>query len=41
MEYFNIQRPTITKHVKNIFESGELDEEVVSSILELTCASED
>lgn len=33
---FGVQRPAITKHLKNIFESGELDEEVVSSILEHT-----
>ncbi len=35
-ELFNIQRPAITKHLKNIFESGELDEKEVSSILEHT-----
>jgi hypothetical protein len=33
---FGVQRPAITKHLKNIFESGELDEQVVSSILEHT-----
>jgi len=33
---FGVQRPAITKHLKNIFESGELNEEVVSSILEHT-----
>jgi len=33
---FGVQRPAITKHLKNIFESGELEEEVVCSILELT-----
>ena len=33
---FNVQRPAITKHLKNIFESGELDENSVSSILEHT-----
>ena len=33
---FNVQRPTITKHLKNIFESGELAEQVVSAILEHT-----
>ena len=32
---FDVQRPAITKHLKNIFESGELDEKVVCSILEL------
>ncbi len=33
---FGTQRPAITKHLRNIFNSGELDEKVVSSILELT-----
>jgi hypothetical protein len=31
-----VQRPAVTKHLKNIFEAGELIEEVVSSILEHT-----
>ncbi|MEI3038398.1 MAG: virulence RhuM family protein [Victivallales bacterium] len=31
---FGVQRPAITKHLKNIFESGELQEDVVCSILE-------
>jgi len=31
-----MQRPAITKHLSNIFESGELEEKVVSSILEHT-----
>jgi hypothetical protein len=35
-ELFGVQRPAITKHLKSIFESGELEEKVVSSILELT-----
>jgi len=35
-DLFGVQRPAITKHLKNIFESGELREEVVSSILEHT-----
>jgi hypothetical protein len=35
-ELFGVQRPAITKHLKNIFESCELQEEVVSSILEHT-----
>ena len=35
-EVFGTQRPAITKHLKNIFETGELKEEVVSSILEHT-----
>jgi hypothetical protein len=33
---FGTQRPAITKHLGNIFNSGELDENVVSSILEHT-----
>ena len=33
---FGVQRPAITKHLKNIFESKELVEESVSSILEHT-----
>ena len=33
---FGVQRPSITKHLKNIFESGELNENSVSSILEHT-----
>lgn len=35
-ELFGVQRPAITKHLKNIFESGELEEDSVSSILEHT-----
>jgi hypothetical protein len=35
-QLFGVQRPAITKHLKNIFESGELDEKVVSSIFEHT-----
>ena len=35
-ELFGVQRPAITKHLKNIFECGELEEESVSSILEHT-----
>jgi hypothetical protein len=35
-ELFDVQRPAITKHLKNIFESQELEEESVSSILEHT-----
>jgi len=35
-DLFGVQRPAITKHFKNIFETGELMEEVVSSILEHT-----
>ena len=35
-ELFGIKRPAITKHLKNIFETGELQESSVSSILEHT-----
>ena len=35
-QLFDVQRPAITKHLKNIFESGELNEDSVSSILEHT-----
>lgn len=35
-DLFGVQRPAITKHLKNIFETGELKEEVVCSILEHT-----
>ena len=35
-ELFGVQRPAITKHLKNIFESKELEENSVSSILEHT-----
>ncbi len=33
---FGVKRPAITKHLKNIFESGELKEKLVSSVLEHT-----
>lgn len=33
---FGVQRPAVTKHLKNIFESGELAEYSVNSILEHT-----
>ena len=33
-ELFGVKRPAITKHLKNIFTSGELDENGTSSILE-------
>ena len=33
---FGVQIPAISKHLKNIFEEGELDEKVVISILETT-----
>lgn len=35
-ELFGVQRPAITKHLGNIFDSKELDENTVSSILEHT-----
>jgi hypothetical protein len=35
-ELFGVKVPAISKHLRNIFESGELDEEVVVSILEIT-----
>ncbi len=35
-ELFGVQRPAITKHLNNIFESGELQESSVCSILEHT-----
>jgi len=33
---FGVQRPAITKHLKNIFADKELEENMVSSILEHT-----
>jgi len=33
---FGVQRPAVTKHLKNIFETNELKEGAVSSILEPT-----
>ncbi|RLD68303.1 MAG: hypothetical protein DRI95_03460 [Bacteroidetes bacterium] len=35
-ELFDVKVPAISKHFKNIFKSGELDEKVVVSILEIT-----
>lgn len=35
-DLFGVQRPAITKHLGNIFADGELEENMVSSILELT-----
>ena len=35
-ELFGVGVPAISKHLKNIFESGELNEKVVVSILEIT-----
>ena len=37
-QLFGVLRPAVTKHLKNIFESGELFENSVSSILEHTAA---
>ena len=39
-DLFGVQRPAVTKHLKNIFDSGELQEDSVSSILEHTAADE-
>ncbi len=33
---FGAQRPAITKHINNIFKSGELDKDSISSISEHT-----
>ncbi len=35
---FGVNVPAVTKHLKNIFSSGELTEEAVISILETTAA---
>jgi len=35
-ELYNVQVPAINKHLKNIFEEGELDEKVVISKMEIT-----
>jgi hypothetical protein len=35
-ELFGVQQPAIAKHLKNIFETGELQEKLVHSILEYT-----
>ena len=37
-ELYGVQRPAITKHLKNIFDSGELQEDSVGSILEHTAS---
>jgi hypothetical protein len=37
-QVFAVKRPAITKHLRNIFETGELDQEAVRSILEHTAA---
>ena len=37
-DLFGTKRPAITKHLSNIFKSGELDQHSVSSILEHTAA---
>ena len=36
---FGVQRPAITKHLRNIFKSGELEESSVSPILEHTASN--
>lgn len=35
-ELFDVQTPAISKHLKNIFDEGELQEEVVVSKMEMT-----
>ena len=37
-EFFRVKKPAINKHLKNIFESGELEEHSVTSILETTAS---
>ena len=37
-ELFGVQTPAISKHLKNIFEEGELEEKVVISKMEITTA---
>ncbi len=37
-QLFGVQRPAVTKHLQNIFEGGELQENSVSSILEHTAS---
>ncbi len=37
-ELFEVKVPAVNKHLKNIFETGELDEDSVVSILEITAA---
>jgi hypothetical protein len=37
-ELFGVKVPTVNKHLKNIFETGELEESSVISILETTAA---
>ena len=37
-EIFDVQRPAITKHLKNIFEDGELDKKQVCSQMEHTAS---
>ena len=37
-ELFNVQKAAISKHLKNLFEDGEVDKNAVVSILETTAA---
>jgi prophage maintenance system killer protein len=37
-QVFAVKRPAVTKHLRNIFETGELDQESARSILEHTAA---
>ena len=39
-DLFGVQRPAVTKHLKNILESGEMEEDSVCSILEHTAADD-
>ena len=36
MQLFGVGVPAVSKHLKNIFEEGELDKEVVVSKMEIT-----
>ena len=38
-ELFDVQKSAISKHLKNIFESGELEQDSVVSILETTATA--
>jgi hypothetical protein len=40
-DLFGVQRPAVTKHLKNIFETGELQENAVCSKMELTASDFD
>ena len=40
-QLFGVGVPAISKHLKNIFQEGELQKEVVVSKMEITCNSQD